>query len=175
MNGIDYTKNLKTGEYEKVYYNFIKSYFDMIAVIRSKKRILFPSNELKECFKESNGYSYEHSFHSFRINPKLYELIDPDDELLFINAENLNCSPIKEPWKYFANIQVPNPYMDIKWPVRKGESKLSVHATGSGFYLFYGDEKAKHPDGTVIHGSRNHCLYWMFYYNGWTIPNGIDI
>ena len=175
MNGIEYVKNEKTGKYEKRYDNFIKSYFDLIVVIRSKKRMLFPSTELKNCFKECNGYSYEHSFHSFRISEKINELLDPEDSIIIINAEHLNCSPIKNPWKYFANVQEPNPYMDIKWPVKKGESKLDVHATGSGFYLFYNNEKAKHPDGTIVHGTREQCLYWMFYYNGWTIPEDINV
>lgn len=172
MNGIDYSIIMKC----KTYDCYVMHHLNQILFVRSKERRLFFPKELKSKILQCNGGGPGYSFSGFRLTT------DVINELLKFNGDELcvysfhTVSEMKNylTYKNFANIQMKNPYMDIKWPVRKGDNKLSVHATGSGFYLFYDDKKAKRPDGSDWHGPRESLIYDMFYLNGWKIPDNLN-
>lgn len=171
MNGIDYSYTMKC----KTYDCYVTHYFNTVLFVRSKERRLFFPKSLISKIQKCNGGGDKYSFNGLRLSS------DVINELLKYNGDEICVYTINSyisideylTHKNFANIQMKNPYMDIKWPVRKGESKLAVQATGSGFYLYYNNEKAKRPDGSVWHGTREQLLYDMFYLNGWNIPENL--
>lgn len=170
MNGIEYSPTLKC----RTYNCFVMKYGNMILSMRSKERRLFFRETLKQRIITANIKTDACIFNGIHLT---FDIIN---ELIKYNGDEICITEMRTneedylSYKNFSNIQIENPYMDIKWPVRKGENKLSVQATGSGFYLFYNNEKAKRPDGSEWTGPRISLLYDMFYLNGWNIPENLN-
>ena len=163
MNGIGYSVKMKCRTYDC----YVTHFRNMIIYVRSKnRRLFFPKSVIEQIQKNESDVTDEIVI-SYEVLSQLLQFNGDEICVRNVNEEDVNKYLTSE---YFANIQPKIPGMDIKWPVRKGETKLSVHATGSGFYLFYNNEKALRPDGTMWHGTRTQCLYDMFYLNGWNIP-----
>ena len=138
----------------------------MIVYISSPFRRLFLPKNIMQLMTTSDTEEVSVDVASFN------KLLTDERETLHIAVRRYNT--IEKPTsEEFANVQDYNPHLQIKWPVRKGESQLHVAACGSGFYIWKGSEKALDPEGNPYHGTRDWCIRKMFELNGWPIPENI--